>query len=138
MKKLVGIVLLSTLVLVSCDELDGVFNEEDVRDLELAAAQDVGGGQVQLLTPSITSEDSTLEFQASNIDEERITFVYVANEKVLEQKIENEEVYEINISGIEAAYETDYEPKVQFVQYEDNDESEEILLFKQLRYTVED
>jgi hypothetical protein len=138
MKKLVGIVLLSTLVLVSCDELDGVLDEEDVRDLELAAAQDVGEGQFHLLTPSITSEDSTLEFQASNIDEERITFVYVANEKVLEQEIENEEVYEINISGIEAAYETGYEPKVQFVQYEDDDESEEILLFKQLRYTVED
>lgn len=138
MKKLIGVIVLSTLTLVACDEVEESLDEEDVAALEIATDEETGEGEFELLTSTISTDDTTLSFQASGVDEEKTTFVYVANEKVFEQEIENDQVYDLNISEVEDAYRTDYDPKVQFIQYEENDESENITMFKQLRYSVED
>ncbi|SES45625.1 hypothetical protein SAMN05518872_1204 [Psychrobacillus sp. OK032] len=71
------------------------------------------------------------------IDENKVTFIFVANKKVFEQKIKNGESYELNIKGIKDAHRTDYKPKVQLWQTKDDTENGDIVIFKQVRYTVE-
>ena len=71
------------------------------------------------------------------IDENKVTFIYVANKKVFEQKINNGESYKLNIKGIKDAHRTDYKPKVQLLQTKDDNEDGDIVIFKQVRYTVE-
>lgn len=70
------------------------------------------------------------------IDETKVTFIFVANKKV-EQKIKNDESYELDIKGIKDAHRTDYKPQVQLLQTTDDTEEGDILVFKQVRYTVE-
>ena len=95
-----------------------------------------GKGSMELLTPTITAKDNELEINTKGIDENKVTFIYVANKKVLEQKLKNGESYKLNIKDIEHAHRTDYKPKVQLLQTKDDDDDEEIVTFKQVRYTV--
>lgn len=71
-----------------------------------------GKGSMELLTPTITAKDNELEIKTKGIDENKVTFIYVANKKVLEQKLKNGESYKLNITDIEHAHRTDYKPKV--------------------------
>ena len=95
-----------------------------------------GKGSMELLTPTITAKDNELEIKTKGIDENKVTFIYVANKKVLEQKLKNGESYKLNIKDIEHAHRTDYKPKVQLLQTKDNNDDGEIVTFKQVRYTV--
>ena len=95
-----------------------------------------GKGSMELLTPTITAKDNELEIKTKCIDENKVTFIYVANKKVLEQKLKNGESYKLNIKDIEHAHRTDYKPKVQLLQTKDDDDDGEIVTFKQVRYTV--
>ncbi|MCP1393868.1 hypothetical protein V7332_28935 [Bacillus thuringiensis] len=97
---------------------------------------DSGKGSMELLTPTITAKDNELEIKTKGIDENKVTFIYVANKKVLEQKLKNGESYKLNIKDIEHAHRTDYKPKVQLLQTKDDDDDGEIVTFKQVRYTV--
>lgn len=73
----------------------------------------------------------------TDFDEEKTTFVYVANQKVLAESLKNNQEYSIDIEGLEDAHPTDYKSKVQFYQTEDDTEdNENVTLFKQVRYTV--
>ncbi|MGG0289406.1 hypothetical protein ABEY30_13400 [Bacillus pacificus] len=93
-------------------------------------------GSMALLTPTITTKDNELEIKTEGIDENKVTFIYVANKKVLEQKLKNGESYKLNIKDIEHAHRTDYKPKVQLLQTKDDNDDGEIVTFKQVRYTV--
>lgn len=95
-----------------------------------------GKGSMELLTPTITAKDNELEIKTKGIDENKVTFIYVANKKVLEQKLKNGESYKLNIKDIEHAHRTDYKPKVQLLQTKDDDDDGETVTFKQVRYTV--
>ncbi|MFB6431667.1 hypothetical protein [Bacillus thuringiensis] len=95
-----------------------------------------GKGSMELLTPTITAKDNELEIKTKGIDENKVTFIYVANKKLLEQKLKNGESYKLNIKDIEHAHRTDYKPKVQLLQTKDDDDDGEIVTFKQVRYTV--
>ena len=95
-----------------------------------------GKGNMELLTPTITTKDNELEIKTEGIDENKVTFIYVANKKVLEQKLKNGESYKLNIKDIEHAHRTAYKPKVQLLQTKDDNDDGEIVTFKQVRYTV--
>ncbi len=97
---------------------------------------ETGNGSMELLTPTITAKDNELEIKTEGIDENKVTFIYVANKKVLEQKLKNGESYKLNIKDIEHAHRTDYKPKVQLLQTKDDNDDGEIVTFKQVRYTV--
>lgn len=75
---------------------------------------ETGNGSMELLTPTITTKDNELEIKTEGIDENKVTFIYVANKKVLEQKIKNSESYKLDITGINDAHRTDYKPKFNF------------------------
>lgn len=96
---------------------------------------ETGNASMELLTPTITTKDNELEIKTEGIDENKVTFIYVANKKVLEQKLKNGESYKLNIKDIEHAHRTDYKPKVQLLQTKDNNDDGEIVTFKQVRYT---
>ncbi|MDA1527544.1 MULTISPECIES: hypothetical protein [Bacillus cereus group] len=97
---------------------------------------ETGNGSMELLTPTITTKDNELEIKTEGIDENKVTFIYVANKKVLEQKLKNGESYKLNIKDIEHAHRTDYKPKVQLLQTKDDNDDGETVTFKQVRYTV--
>lgn len=97
---------------------------------------ETGNGSMELLTPTITTKDNEIEIKTEGIDENKITFIYVANKKVLEQKIKNGESYKLNITGMKDAHRTDYKPRVQLLQTKDDDKDGEMVTFKQVRYTV--
>ncbi|GAB6451725.1 hypothetical protein bcgnr5373_20960 [Bacillus cereus] len=97
---------------------------------------ETGNASMELLTPTITTKDNELEIKTEGIDENKVTFIYVATKKVLEQKLKNGESYKLNIKDIEHAHRTDYKPKVQLLQTKDNNDDGEIVTFKQVRYTV--
>ncbi|AXO99321.1 MULTISPECIES: hypothetical protein [Bacillus cereus group] len=97
---------------------------------------ETGNGSMELLTPTITTKDNELEIKTEGIDENKVTFIYVANKKVLEQKLKNGESYKLNIKDIEHAHRTDYKPKVQLLQTKDDNDDGEIVTFNQVRYTV--
>ncbi|OTW84605.1 hypothetical protein BK702_21350 [Bacillus thuringiensis serovar cameroun] len=97
---------------------------------------ETGNGSMELLTPTITTKDNELEIKTEGIDENKVTFIYVANKKVLEQKIKNSESYKLDITSINDAHRTDYKPKVQLLQTKDDNKDGEMITFKQVRYTV--
>lgn len=157
MKKWLGVVcfsLFGTIVLTGCSkigsevssevnseidsQIDSALDSEEDNDLKIANGEDVGEGEVELLTPEIDEDEDELEFMTSGVDEGKMTFIYVANEKVFEQNIENEQNYQVDIEGIEDAHRTDYKPKFQLVQFENDEKEGDITTFKQERYSVED
>lgn len=127
MKKLIGLsfILFAGITLSGCSTIVENSLEEN------------GNGSIELLTPTITTKDNQLEFMTEGIDENKVTFIFVANKKVFEQKIKNGESYKLNIEGIKDAHRTDYKPKVQLLQTKDDTENGDMVNFKQVRYTVE-
>ncbi|HDR4765625.1 TPA: hypothetical protein ACQ75Q_005109 [Bacillus thuringiensis] len=123
MKQKLAVLLFTGIILSGCSAIPG-------NSLE------TGNGNMELLTPTITTKDNELEIKTEGIDENKVTFIYVANKKVLEQKLKNVESYKLNIKDIEHAHRTDYKPKVQLLQTKDDDDGGEIVTFKQVRYTV--
>ena len=123
MKQKLAVLLFTGIILSGCSAIAG-------NSLE------TGNGSMELLTPTITTKDNELEIKTEGIDENKVTFIYVANKKVLEQKINNGESYKLNNKDIEHAHRTDYKPKVQLLQTKDDDKDGEMVTFKQVRYTV--
>lgn len=149
MKKWLGLIsfsLFGMLLLAGCSEIgsevnseiDSALDSEEDNDLKIANGEDVGDGEVELLTPEIDEEENELDFMTTGIDEDKTVFIYVANEKVFEQNIKNEQDYQVDIDGVEDAHRTDYDPKFQLVQFENDEEEGDIVTFKQERYSVED
>jgi len=133
LKKLIGVssILFAGIILSGCSDII-----EDP-DIEIAIKGETGNGSIELLTPKITTKDNQLEFMTEGIDENKVTFINVANKTVFEQKIKNDESYKLNIMDIKDAHRTDYKPKVQLWQTVDDTEDGDIVIFKQVRYTVE-
>lgn len=123
MKKKLIVLLFSGIILSGCSAI-------------AENSLETGNASMELLTPTITTKDNELEIKTEGIDENKVTFIYVANKKVLEQKLKNGESYKLNIKDIEHAHRTDYKPKVQLLQTKDNNDDGEIVTFKQVRYTV--
>ncbi|MGE7919733.1 hypothetical protein ACQKM9_12385 [Viridibacillus sp. NPDC093762] len=139
MKKIVGLsfILFAGIILSGCsDIIEDSLDSSDKAAIEIATKQETGNGSIALLTPTITTEDNQLEFMTEGIDENKVTFIFVANKKVFEQKIKNHESYKLDINGIKDAHRTDYKPKVQLLQTIDDSEDGDIVTFKQVRYTV--
>lgn len=42
---------------------------------------ETGNGNIELLTPTITTKDNQLEIKTEGIDENKVTFIYVASKK---------------------------------------------------------
>ncbi|MEK5068689.1 hypothetical protein [Sporosarcina sp. FSL K6-1508] len=140
MKKIIGLsfILFAGITLSGCSGIiENSLDSSDRADYEVAFKQETGNGSIELLTPTITTKDNQLDFMTEGIDENKVTFIFVANEKVFEQKIKNDESYELNIKGIKDAHKTGYKPKVQLLQTTDDTENGDIITFKQVRYTVE-
>lgn len=123
MKKKLMVLLFTAIILSGCSTI-------------AENSLETGNGSIELLTPTITTKDNELEIKTEGIDENKVTFIYVANKKVLEQKLKNGESYKLNIKDIEHAHRTDYKPKVQLLQAKDDNDDGEIVTFKQVRYTV--
>ncbi|QUG84850.1 hypothetical protein [Bacillus nitratireducens] len=98
---------------------------------------ETGNGSIELLTPTIATTDNELEIKTEGIDENKVTFIYVANKKVFEQKIKNDESYKLDITSVKDAHRTDYKPRVQLLQTKDDTQDGDMVTFKQVRYTVE-
>ncbi|ETT84255.1 hypothetical protein MKZ08_08035 [Viridibacillus sp. FSL R5-0477] len=139
MKKIIGLsfILFAGIILSGCsDIIEDSLDSSDRAAIEIATKRETGNGSIELLTPTITTEDNQLEFMTEGIDENKVTFIFVANKKVFEQKIKNDESYKLDINGIKDAHKTDYKPKVQLLQTIDDTEDGDIVTFKQVRYTV--
>ncbi|MFF3099374.1 hypothetical protein [Viridibacillus arvi] len=139
MKKIIGLsfILFAGITLSGCsDIMEDSLDSSDRAAIEIATKQSTGNGSIELLTPTITTKDNQLEFMTEGIDENKVTFIFVANKKVFEQKIKNDESYKLDINGIKDAHRTDYKPKVQLLQTIDDTEDADIVTFKQVRYTV--
>ncbi len=127
--KLIGL-LIGIFLLSGCSAAKEVKNEVDKQT-------DVGTGEVQLLTETISPKDNTIEFMVTDFDEDKTTFVYVANQQVMAEPLKNNQDYSIDIKGLKDAHSTDYKPKVQFVQTKDDiEDNENVTMFKQVRYKV--
>jgi hypothetical protein len=140
MKKIIGLsfILFAGITLSGCSGIiENSLDSSDKADYEIAFKQETGKGSIELLTPTITTKDNQLDFMTEGIDENKVTFISVANKKIFEQKIKNDESYELNIKGIKESHRTDYKPKVQLWQTTDDTEDGDIVIFKQVRYTVE-
>ena len=133
MKRIIGLfsIVFAGIILSGCSDII------ESPDVEIALKQETGNRSIELLKPMITTKDNQLEFMTEGIDENKVTFIYVANKKVFEQKIKNGESYKLNIMEIEDAHRTDYKPKAQLLQTVDDTEDGEIVTFKQIRYKVE-
>lgn len=98
----------------------------------------LGNGSVSLKTPMIFQKDNELQISTSGIDETKTTYIYVANNKVFEQKMKNNELYSLDIEGISEAHRTDLKPKIQFIQFDNDKEDGEVITFKELHYFVKE
>lgn len=128
------------LSLAGCTQIldsEELLDEEERSSLEVAINSDTGQGTLELVTPTITEGDTEIEIKMTDVDENKTTFISVANEDVFEGKIKNNEVYTLDISDIKDARRTDYNPKVQLLQTSNDEESGDIVTFKQVRYSVE-
>ncbi len=124
-------------ILTGCSLTDGLFTEEEQSAVDVALKQDTGKGAIELITPTITTADTEIEIKVSGINEDKITFISVANKAIFEDTIENDRVYTLDIGDIKDALRTDYKPKVQLLQTNNDKLSGDITTFKQIRYTVE-
>ncbi|MBV7390158.1 hypothetical protein [Enterococcus alishanensis] len=141
-KILLALIFTLTLFLGACSTKNDEQVDESV-DLETQEMMDdvtqgdgTGTGDFKLLTESVNPDENQLTFEATGIDENQVTFVYVANQLILSEKLKNGEPYNLDITNIAEAHSTDYSPKIQFVQFEDNEEGNTPTLFRQLRYEV--
>ena len=118
-------------------EVQNSLDSSDKADLNIMKNQDTGSGKLEILSDPINIEDNKLKIMASGIDETKVTYIYVANKEVLKKILKNDQSYSIDITDIEDAHSLDYTPKVQLIQYEDDDQNKNITTFKQERYSVE-
>lgn len=140
MKKIVLLltILLSSTVFAGCsEEVEKSLDSEEKAALTTGKNQDIGNGSFEILSTHITSNSNELELIASGIDEDKITYIYIANKEVLKEKMKNGQVYKLPIKDVDGAHNTDYDPKVQLVQYEKNNEDKDFTMFKEERYQVE-
>ncbi|MGM0241038.1 MULTISPECIES: hypothetical protein [Enterococcus] len=142
MKKnmLLGLFFTVGLFLTGCSAtiVNETVDSDTQKNLAIATKQDTGVGNFQLLTDTITTEDNQLTFRSQDIDEQKTTYVYVANHQVFSQKIKNNKIYALDIEGLKEAHQINYSPKVQFVQYKEDKENDDISMFKQARYKVKE
>lgn len=133
-------VMIAFIALTGCSEIlnsEELLGEDVQSALEVAIENDTGQGALELVTPNITTEDTEIEVKTIDIDEDKTTFIFIANEPVFEGQIKNNEIYTLDISDIKDALRTDYNPKVQLMQTSNDKESGDITTFKQVRYSVE-
>lgn len=133
--KMAGL-LITSIGLFACGEIEGALESEDKTEIQVAMGKEVGNAELLLITSEIHKEDSQLEVLAEEVEESKTSYFYVANEKIFEEKIKNGDSYKLDIEGIEGAHSTDYNPKLQFIQYADDTEDGDISAFKQFRYNV--
>jgi|SRR5699024_277098 len=136
--KRIGLILgmiIALQTLTGCSLIEKLSDEDN--ELNLMLQQDIGEGTLELVTPTITTTDDEIEIRVNGVDEDKITFILVANETIYEDTIENDKVYTLAIDDIQNALRTDYDPKVQLVQTSNDKESGDVTTFKQVRYTVE-
>lgn len=125
-------------LLTSCSKIvENSLENEEKSAYQVARYQDTGDGTLKLISTNIDINDDEIKFMTDGIDEDKTTFVYVANQKVFEQEIKNSQTYSFSIQNVKDAHRTDYEPKVQLVQYSTDNENGDITTFKQQRYSVE-
>lgn len=129
-------VVIALAALTGCSE---ILNSEELlgAEEEVVLNSDTGEGTLELETPIITDGDTEIEIKMTDIDEDKTTFISVANEIVFEGSIKNNEVYTLDISEIKEAFRTDYDPKVQLLQTSNDEATGDIVTFKQVRYSVE-
>ncbi|GGP08384.1 hypothetical protein [Oceanobacillus neutriphilus] len=129
-------IIIAFTALTGCSE---ILNSEELlgAEEEVALNSDTGEGTLELETPIITDGDTEIKIKMTDINEEKNTFITVANETVFEGNIKNNEVYTLDISDIKDALRTDYDPKVQLLQTSNDEETGDIVTFKQVRYSVE-
>ena len=99
MKKsiLLSFVVFASITLSGCaDLIESSLDSTDKAYIEIATKQETGNGSIELLTPTITTQDNQLEFMTEGIDENKTTFIVVANKIVFEQKIKNNEMKAIH------------------------------------------
>lgn len=104
--------------------------------VEISKNSDTGSGHLTLTANTISNVDNELIFFTSNISENKMTYIYVENCKVFEQKIINGEIYSIDISSIKEVHKINGKTKVQLIQYDNDKESGNIVTFKQACYKV--
>lgn len=134
---LITILLCGSMVVGCSKEVEKSLDSSDKSLLDVAQKLDTGNGSFEILSNPINVKDNKLDIVTSGIDENKVTYVYVANKEVLKQKIKNNQNYTLDISSIEEAHSVNYQPKVQLVQYENDDDNKDFTTFKQKRYTVE-
>ncbi|WP_099203473.1 hypothetical protein [Miniphocaeibacter massiliensis] len=122
MKKLILICLIaiSLFAFTGCDFLDNIFGKEETTPTEEVSNNNNPNMNFEILTENINSSTKSLEIKVFNVDENKTSFVSVANQVVLNQKLKNDSTYTINISGVEGAYNTSEDVKVQLFQTEDD------------------
>ena len=134
-----GLLTLFTLLLTGCSTVvSNLPNLVDSSEDTLVSTINIGKGTLAIKTPLISEKDNELLISTSDLDENKLTYIYVANQKVLEKKMKNNETYSLNIKNIKNAHLVDHKPKIQLKQFKDDKESEEILTFKQACYIVKD
>ncbi len=92
LKRIIGLssILIASITLFGCSGIiENSLDSSDKADYEIATKQETGNGSIDLLTPTITTKDNQLEFMTEGIDENKVTFIFVANKKVFEQKMMN-------------------------------------------------
>lgn len=138
MKKLFKILTAFCLItiLAGCSHALGHTMTNNTVKYELAASTDRGTGEVALLTPAIAADDTKLEFKTTGINEDKITFISVANQTILQQKIKNDETYLLDIRQLKAARQAGPQT-LQLLQTKNDQADGEITMLKQVRYTVE-
>jgi len=125
MKKKIIVLFLSGIILL----MTGCSN--------IAEKAEIGQGEFELVNSTIKKDDNILEFTTNDIDESKVVFVSVANNVVFEEKIKNDEVYQLDISNVKDAHSTNYKPRVQLFQTKNDEENGDMVTFKQVRYKVE-
>ncbi|WP_440897089.1 hypothetical protein ACS127_03635 [Amphibacillus sp. Q70] len=128
-------IIIALQTLTGCSLIEKL--SDDDNELNLMLQQDIGQGTLELVTPTITTADDEVEIRVNGVDEDKITFISVANETIYEDTIKNDTIYTLAIDDIEYALRTDYKPKVRLIQTSNNRESGDVTTFKQVRYTVE-
>lgn len=86
-------------------------------------------GKVELLSTNDPHEK--LKFKTERFDENRRTFAYIKDQKIFEGMIKNGQVYSLEEEKLKEASQLD-KAKIRFVQYEEDQEDNEIITFKQV------
>ena len=133
--KFILIAGLSFAALSGCSSEEGI-TEENSGSIEAAFENDTGNGKLEILTSNITADSNEIEIKMQDIDESKPAFITIANETVNEGTVENDTVYTFSIDDIRDAKRTDYKPKIQLIQTDNDKLDGDIVTFKEVRYSV--